>query len=233
MINKLKYISYLNQIKSNDINPKLEYIYDINEIESYEKLTGKTIGMIENQSFFNIIFPLVKQKGKDSEPFIYPMISYPGSHGGAAALITATNGNEDSEKFILFVKQIRITNENKVSIEIPRGFADKFKDRTALATVLREVEEETNICVDKISSVTPLGDMQVDSGLSNNNVSLFHIEIFSNNINEIKLSSNDDTEGVIGYAWYNEAQIFDLIKKNAITDSFTLCALLKYLINSL
>ena len=32
MINKLKYISYLNQIKSNDINPKLEYIYDINEI---------------------------------------------------------------------------------------------------------------------------------------------------------------------------------------------------------
>lgn len=233
MINKHLYMSYLRNTL-HDINPKIEYIYDINEIENFEARTGNNIGVISNQVFYDIILPLVKVKGDDnSKVFRYPYIVYPNSGEGAAALITASNGKENADRYILLVKQMRITNENKISLEIPRGFANKFKDKNSLDTALREVKEETGISIDKISSIEPLGSMTVDSGLSNNVVDLFHISLICNNINEIKLFSNGETEEIISYTWYTEQEVFDLIKKDKLIDSFTLCALLRYMIGKI
>ena len=233
MINKQRYIEeYLSKVK--DIHPKLEHVFNLETIENYERSTGKAVGIIPNLPFNTIIMPLVKPRGtSDDKAFVYPHLMYPDGKGGAATLITVTDGMEDSTCYILFVHNQRLTADNMVYLEIPRGFKD-FSDQNTIETALREISEETGIHVSsKEAIITKLGSMMPDSGLSNNTVDLYHISLTCNNIKDIELTTHDNTEGIVGYAWFSEEDVFQLLAENKIVDSFSLCALLKYMLTGL
>ena len=74
--------------------------------------------------------------------------------------------------------------------------------------------------------ITELGDFVPDTGLSNNTVSLYRIDIYIDS-NNLELKSNDDIESVVEYELVTFDSIKDMIKNNKIIDSFTLGAFMK------
>ena len=205
MINKEEYINYLHTV--DNTHPKLEYIYDINTIEHYERSTGKAVGIIPNLPFNTIIMPLVKPRGaSDDKAFVYPHLTYPDGKGGAAALITITVvQGETSETYYL------------------------FSDNTLVDCICREVYEETGLKV-AANETTHLGSMMVDTGLSDNKVELYHISLVSDSIDDVKLKTHDTTEAIVGFQLYSEEKVYELLLQNKIIDSFSQIAIFRHML---
>lgn len=228
MINKEEYINYLHTV--DNTHPKLEYIYDINTIEHYERSTGKAVGIIPNLPFNTIIMPLVKTRGaSDDKAFVYPHLTYPDGKGGAAALITITVGHKGtSETYYLFEKNRRFTANNETFLEIPRGFKD-YSDSSLVDCICREVYEETGLIVSP-KETTHLGSSVVDSGLSNNRVELYHVSLISDSIDSVKLKAHDTTEAIVGFQLYSEEEVYELLLQNKIIDSFSQIAIFRHML---
>lgn len=229
MINKEEYINYLHTV--DNTHPKLEYIYDINTIEHYERSTGKAVvGIIPNLPFNKIIMPLVKPRGaSDDKAFVYPHLTYPDGKGGAAALITITVvQGETSETYYLFEKNQRFTAHNDFFLEIPRGFKD-YSDNTLVDCICREVYEETGLKV-SANETTYLGSMMVDTGLSDNKVEFYHISLVSDSIDDVKLKTHDTTEAIVGFQLYSEEEVYELLLQNKIIDSFSQIAIFRHML---
>ena len=228
MINKEDYINYLHTV--DNTHPNLEYIYDINTIENYERTAKKTIGIIQNLPYNTIILPLVKPRGaSDDKAFVYPHLTYPDGKGGAAALITITvDQGEMSGTYYLFEKNQRFTAHNEFFLEIPRGFKD-YSDNTLVDCICREVYEETGLKV-RANQATHLGSTMVDTGLSNNKAELYHIALISDSIDNVKLKTHDTTEGIVGFQLYSEEEVYELLLQNKIIDSFSQIAIFRHML---
>jgi 8-oxo-dGTP pyrophosphatase MutT (NUDIX family) len=224
MINETEYFNAIQNFPNNsDANIKL--IRDRDTILNFEKTTGKPIGIILNEPFYNYQMDLFEDTS--SRQFRYCHICYPNSKRGAVSLVVFHTNTGD---FILLEYNFRIFL-NSFCYEIPRGFVNK-EDISSLSCALRELSEETNLNLDELEHrITPLGNVAVDSGLSNNIVDLYAIELWVDSIPP--LQNNDIAEDIKGYELLTAHQIKEKILTNEINDSFTIVAVLKYFLTNI
>ena len=229
MLNKNDYAIYLRNIKNN--HTKLEIVTDLGEIQNFENDTGKQIGMVSNMPFYDIYFDLVRPKGgSGGREFCYAHLRYPGK-GGAAALVSVTSLADEKTYFVL-LKNERFTMDNRTLIEIPRGFKD-YSDKDTRETIVRELFEETGLSVGRMQTVVRFfGSVSPDSGICNNEADIYCIEITTpEKITDIICRPEDENEGINGYLFYTEEELYRLILENKIIDSFTHSAVLRYLLS--
>lgn len=104
--------------------------------------------------------------------------------------------------------------------EIPRGFSDSREPRDA---ALAELMEETGLTP---TSMESLGELHADSGVLESSTLLFLASVSPESPVTV------GHECIIGASWVNFEQIRKMIGLGEITDSFTLAALVKMLMQS-
>ena len=222
MINRKRYLDLLTQDEAKQFNHTangLALVTNSDEIDEYEKNSGVQIGVVDNQPFFDIRLDLYENT-KTKKRFRYCNVSY--NKFGAAILVVFIY---KQQSFFLLNRQYR-PFIHKTVYEIPRGFADPT-DKDATYTAIRELAEETNVCVYKEKcQLESLGTVNPDTGLSNNTVSLFMAVI--NLETPLQLKSMDEDEFINGHVLLTEKRISEMIVNDDITDAFTLAALVKY-----
>ena len=221
MINKPLYIEHIRKVQENSCS-SLEIIRDIDMTERFEKETDKSIGVIDNQPYYNINLDLYHDK-TSGRLFRYCNIEY--TKNGAATLIVFKSNDEASQNLYLFEKHFRPFT-NSYHYEIPRGFADA-NDLTSKVTAVREIAEETGLVVE-VSELISLGTIFPDTGLTNSEVNLFCIELKANNSKLSVLKNNDITEDIHDFILISHNELGQMISENKLSDSFSLTALLKY-----
>lgn len=213
---------YLKTVADFNDNPAagIRLVKDTGVIESFEKETGKDIGIIDNSPYYDFRMDLFQNSS--GKLFRYCHVQYPENKKGAVTLVIFKMKHGD---YILIQNHYRIFVDSFCK-EIPRGFADP-SDIDSLHTALRELYEETNIDVNTLKkNIIPLGNINTDSGLTNNTVDLYAVEIWTDILPD--LENNDKDESVSGYELIPAEDISKRISSNEITDSFTLCTLCKY-----
>ena len=230
MINDTQYKIYLSRIKND--HSKLEIITNLEEIQNFENNTGKEIGMISHLPYYDVFFDVVKEKNNpNGREFCYAHLDYPGK-GGAAALVSVTSETDGKTYFVLLTIE-RFPMDNRTLIEIPRGFKD-YSDKNTRETIVRELFEETGLSVDKMQTVVRfLGSVSPDSGICNNEVDIYSIEITTpEKITNIICHPEDESEvSIKDYMFCTEEELYKLILENRIIDSFTHSAVLRYLLS--
>lgn len=222
MLNRERYLDLLTQEDARQFDKTTAGVVLVTKpyvIDEYEEYSGVPIGVIDNQPFFDFRLDLYENT-KTKKRFRYCNVSY--SKFGAAILVVFLYKRHP---LFLMNRQYRPFIK-KDAYEIPRGFADPT-DMDATYTAIRELAEETNICICKDQcKLTNLGTVHPDTGLSNNTVSLFMAEIELENNMQVK--SMDENECINGHVLLNETKITEMIVNDDITDAFTLAAFVKY-----
>lgn len=222
MINKDKYLLLLKKHREHrfsDTGTNVELVTELDTIIEYEKKSGLTVGVLDNQPYFDFRMDVFKNK-KNGQCFRYCNVSY-SKHGSAVLVVLRS----DKECFFLLNQQYRAIL-NEIVYEIPRGFADS-DDENSINTAIRELAEETGINVRNIDfEIIKLGMVHPDSGLSNNNVSLYMVEIPIDECQSLKVI--DENETIIGHTIVTESELCEMIERDHITDAFTLAAFIKY-----
>ncbi len=216
MIEKKQYMKDLERSKDHPC-AGLERVRNPQIIEKFEESTGKLIGLIDNSPYYQIRLDLFRNI-RTGKLFRYCNVAYPEKQGAAVLVLLHC----DNEAFVLLECNYRIFLE-RYCYEIPRGFAN-LEDRTSKLTALRELKEETGLDVSLLkSNIKKLGSVTVDSGLTNNTVNIYVVDIL---IDTIPYLINQNREDLI--AGYKLVPIQDMekyIKLGTIQDSFTLNAL--------
>lgn len=114
---------------------------------------------------------------------------------------------------ILFVRNKRERIGRTVP-ELPRGFMEKGE--TAEAAARRELREELH-CTAKVFYT--IGKLHTDSGFIADNISV--IAAFRVNTDSVRLQKS---EHILAYGAVTGAELLGMIRKNEITDNFTLSA---------
>lgn len=223
MIEKENYIKLISSSNNNPASP-IELVTNIDEIEDFIAQTNQMIGVFDNSPFYKFRMDVYKNKNTGKK-FRYCNVEYDKS--GAASLVVVHILKGDSKgDYVLLQRNYRVFI-NQFIFEIPRGFAD-FNDKNSLDTMMRELFEETSINLENIEhSVSKLGGVYPDSGLTNNFVDLYRVDIFVNS--DITFKNNDSNEFIDKYKLLPVSEIPNFISK--ITDGFTLCTLAKAFIN--
>ncbi len=138
----------------------------------------------------------------------YEIVEHPGA---SACLII----HKDQ---ILLVKQYRKALR-EYTWEIPAGKIDK-SDKDPLITVLREVEEETGIKINK-DQLIYLGKVYTTPGFSNE---VIHIFFFLLQENYDKLNPLNPQE-INTIKFFSKEELFKMISENEIKDSKTLSSI--------
>ena len=129
--------------------------------------------------------------------------------GGVTILAVKDNGN------FLFVRQYRYPIKS-VSLELPAGKLEKGEDSDFAAK--RELEEETGYVAEKW---TKLGHIYTSVGFCDEKLYLYLAQ-------GLKYKQvNPDEDEIIECEEYTQAEVFDMINNNQITDAKTLCAILR------
>lgn len=198
-----EYPSYFTQ---NDLLP-----LELNErnIRQFFKDTNKPVGVIYNSPFHTFIADLVK--APDGSYYTYTRLLHPASADGVALIPIY------QDKIVL-LRQFR-HGSRSYEYELPRGFLEP--DLTAKENAKKEIKEELGSDVKKI---TYEGNFLPNSSLSPGTVDIFTVEITE----PLQLCA---AEGIQSYSLCTMAEIKELIKQNNIRDSFTICAVSKYLLN--
>lgn len=221
MIFKEDYINLLkNTTRISHPQNKLKLITDVEEIEKFENETGIQIGCVLNYPFYVMRADLYENivSGKR---FRYCNVEYNNDKPGAASLIII---HDKDNSYLLLLKSFR-PFVDEICFELTRGFADPLNDNSSLNTALRELLEETSIDISKVRhDVKKIGTVFPDTGLSNNKVDLYKIEIFVDK-ETITLENQDEDEIISGYNLINVKNLSSIIPN--IKDSFTLAALAK------
>ncbi len=220
MLDKEKYIDIISISENEETGAPIKLITDLSVIDKFEiENPNLPIGCISNEPFYTFRMDLY-QNVSNNKVFRYCNVNY--SKKGAASIVLI---HTNEETFILLQKSYRPFLKTFI-YEIPRGFAD-LKDNTPLQTAVRELFEETSIDVSEFkNTISDLGTIYPDSGLSNNEVSIFKIEIFTERT--INIQNSDLDECISDYALIPVKDIHKYIPE--IKDSFTLCALCKVFI---
>ena len=215
---------YIEKIKKSKINKNspLELITELDIIKKFETDTGKLVGVVTNEPFYDFRLDVFRNRAT-GKLFRYTNVEYPKNGNGAASLIVIHN--TDGEEYLLLLKSFRIfIDEGSWVYEICRGFADPCDKKSSMNTSMRELFEETGIDITKVQHTTrSLGAIYPDSGLSNNEVDLYRIDLFVNT--SLKLNNLDENEHICDYKLVNVKEIKKLVSE--IKDSFTLCAIAK------
>lgn len=180
---------------------------DINVIHDFMKKTGKKIGEIY-RSDYNILLVDLVQEGRG------PLHTYerlvPVANGGAVVVIPIFKGN------FLMLRQFRHALRGE-QLSFPRGYGETGISNAD--NVCKEIWEEIG---SEVKSITCLGSVIADSGLSGNAVSVYIAEV-----TKPKQSGYD--EGIQNIITVSESQLQQWIASQRITDGYTLAAYCLYL----
>jgi 8-oxo-dGTP pyrophosphatase MutT (NUDIX family) len=223
MIEKEKYIKILKKTKLNPASP-IELVTDIKEIEDYEAQTNdhQMIGVIDNSPFYKFRMDLYRIKNTN-EKFRYCNVEYD-KIGAVSLVIFHILKGKSKGDYLLLQRSFRVFIDQFI-YECPRGFAN-FNE-SSIETMARELFEETSIDLKTLRHKTSkLGKIYPDTGLTNNLVDLYQVDIFIDA--ELILKNNDPKEFIDKYQLIPVSEIKSFIPK--IMDGFTLCALAKTLI---
>ncbi len=213
---------YLEDLEHYDDYPcaELERIRDPRIIEDFEENTGKPIGLIDNSPYYQIRLDLFRNT-RTGKLFRYCNVAYPEKRGAAVLVVFHCN----NEELVLLECNYRIFL-GRYCYEVPRGFSS-LDDMTSKWTALRELKEETELDLSLLKSeIRKLGNVIVDSGLTNNTVDLYAVDIFAETIP--KLVNQDQEEPIAGYKLVPIWKMRECAKLGTIQDSFTLNALFLY-----
>ena len=211
---------YLESLAKRNTQGILKLVKDVPAIQRFELESQQETGMIPNLPFYHIMLDVYENNGK---MFRYPHIYY--EKYGSAGLVLIHSNNQT---FLLLEKIFRVFH-NTVFLEIPRGFGNP-EDSSSIETILRELAEECNLCMEseKIDyTLKKLGKTVPDSGISNNIVDLYQIDIYLHQNEDIHLKNNDTDEKITGYMLIPKEEIKKYIREK-ITDGFTLSAVCLY-----
>jgi putative NTP pyrophosphohydrolase including oxidative damage repair enzyme len=186
--------------KNNDDH--LIIVKDFNILEKYSKENKKKIGVIYSSEFHFFVVDLV-HKG-DKNYFLYERLISKDKGIGTAMLTIY------KDKFIL-LKQFRHSMRD-FQYAIPRGFGTEglSGEENAKKELFEELGTVSN-------SITYLGKMTVDSGISNKEVFLYKCLI-----DNIRLKKG--YEGIDNIYYLSQKKMEKWISEGKITDSFTIIA---------
>lgn len=222
MLNEKEYIRSLRS----ETKEKMDYeeatltrVTDPAILKQFEREHDTVVGFIQNQPYYD--FRMDVYLNRDGTPFRYCNVDY--RRQGAAILVVLKRGGD---RFYLLNRQYRPFLKEIVS-EVPRGFANP-EDHSSLQTAIRELAEETCIHIEENAEIKleRLGTVHPDSGLSNNKVSLFIVEL---PLEECANLGVQDDEAIVGHCILSEKEFKNGIASDKITDGFTLASFAKYL----
>lgn len=133
---------------------------------------------------------------------------------------------ENEQDEILLIELFRYGVES-YSLEFPRGY--KNKNEPFLDAGLRELKEETNILDRDIIDSTLFGSFFINSAHTASEVGVIYISVQSDNL-DIKLEKK---ESIKNYFWFDTNTLKKRISEGLIKDSFTINALMFYLLKSI
>jgi len=135
------------------------------------------------------------------------------AHNGAVILIQT-----ETKKFVM-VKIYRKAIESYV-YETPRGYGNK--DEVSIDAAIRETFEETGYLIRK-ENIKKIGTVTPNSAILSSNIDVFLAKV---NSSDLKKSHDDE---VVETIEFDQDDIFSVIKKGLIKDSFTLSAICLYM----
>lgn len=219
--------NYINLMKerkdlfSNDDMSGITVITDLEEIDVIEKQMMRNfnnegypkewakVGVVFKDKYITIIRDAVLFNKKFSGVYDRIMsFNESGYHG--VAIVPVYN-----EKIVL-INNFR-HSVRKWQVEIPMGFLEKgisLKDNA-----IKEINEEIS---GKISSIESIGELLIDSGISNKKVKLYYAELSSFD------KCCDDFEAIKNITTYTLPEIESMIDKNIIVDNITIGSIFKY-----
>lgn len=174
---------------------------DLNVIHSYMEKTGKKIGVMFHSNYHMLLVDLVQEQGVR---FTYERL-VPVTSCGAVVIVPIFNHD-----FIL-LRQFRHALRGE-QIAFPRGYGEV--GISSADNARKEIREEIG---SEVKSITSLGTIVADSGLSGNAVSVYAAEITEPN----RCCHSEGIQEIIALP---ESQLKQWIVEHRISDGFTLAA---------
>lgn len=143
----------------------------------------------------------------------YHIIDQPHSESAVVIIPRLPNGN------FLLIRTWRIAVKKRLT-EFPRGCAAEGESGAQCAS--RELAEETGYVM-PVDKVVHLGTLHPDSGILSAEINVYYADL-----SYAELTTNQAEEEILGSMEADEETLRDMVDKNLITDSFTLCALAKF-----
>ncbi len=179
---------------------------------TYEREHHVPLGVVYASKFYKLVVDLIEG---EAGPYVYSRVIYPAASGGTVIIPR----RKDGESYrIGLLSNFRHPTRAYSGGELPRGFLDA---ETEQLNVKKEALEELGITEEQITDIIHLGDTHPDSGLSNNRVGIYLMDI------EGECTPPIGHEGIVGVSWVSEEEIFERLR-HGITDGFTQSAMLLY-----
>lgn len=193
----------------------LPLVLDENEMRFFAKSTGKTMGVVfDNSPFYMIVADLV---GRKQNYFRYARVLY--SNVESNGTVAIPYFNTDHEKYFGILTHYRHA-PREFFLEFPRGFCEE--GLTPEENILKELSEELGMEEEDLiesCNIEYLGDIRADTGLSAGKAECF--------LAEIRLDAKilvQKKEGISKYEWVSEKTFQKFILDRKITDGFTLAS---------
>lgn len=183
-------------------------ILDENQMRTFSEKTGKAMGLVYDNTPFYIVLADLCRGSKGLYSYARVIYSNPESSGCIAVVRRAG-------QFGL----LRIFRHapRRWSLEFPRGYAEDCT-LTPEENVRKELSEELGVAAEECS-VTFLGNVRTDTGLSNGCAQIFLAEF-----KDTVCVHPADDEGIGGFVWAGEEELRQMICDGEITDGLTLAA---------
>lgn len=197
-----KYPKYFKQDKD------LKIITDQRALQRFASEQACQLGLIYETPLFWIVVDLLESAEGRRYPYMR-MIHKAESNG--VVIIPQIDDK------IVFLSQFR-HGTRQIEIELPRGFAEI--GLSAFDNAAKEISEEIGANAEKL---TLLGTIMSDSGLTYGDVSILHCHIES-------IGKLENEEGIKDTLLLSKGDILNYIQTNKIRDSFSISAIMKWLI---
>lgn len=194
----------------------IELVLDEQKMREFSISANKPMGLVYNNfPFWAVVADLcIKKTG---ELYSYARVVYPNPESNGVVAIPYYNGHFG------LISIFRHAPRLETGGEFPRGFADT-KGLTIEENLRKELSEELNVDEKAECSITFLGDVRADSGLSSGKAQVYLVEFVSS---DGIIPTNE--EGIHGFEWVSESDMKQRIRSNLITDGFTLSAYAKFI----
>lgn len=187
---------------------RIPLILDENEMRAFSARTGKPMGVVyDNTPFYLVLADLC---GDSRGLYSYARVIY--SNPKSSGCIAVPRRGKQFGLLRIFRHAPR-----QWSMEFPRGFAENLS-LTAEENVRKELSEELGISKEACT-ITFLGDVRADSGMSNGTAQIFLADLPSS----VQIIPAEE-EGIGGFIWVSEDELKKMICNGEITDGFTLSA---------
>lgn len=184
----------------------LKIIMEEAEIQNVEQKTGRTVGIMYEDSYIYLLRDAVKFANGSFGTYI--RLVHKNASGGSVVLPVTEDGK------LILVKHFR-HSARKFYYEIPRGFQEA--GLTGKENAKKEIKEEINAVP---LDIHYLGDVLADSGLIGTSAAIYCATIPAEN-----LQVNDMEEGITHIISLSYDELVKKILEGEIQDSYTLTAL--------